>query len=131
LRSSEIMGGLAGYVAEFGVLMSVYYIIRLLRLRRCYFVVPALVTGVVFLAGMLLRDLDVMFSGLLLFAGWLFLLAACLVGRSNGKNIFKLMSKEQMILLPKDPENLLLIYLIFKAVIIVFSHYIGFPWSIR
>ena len=41
------------------------------------------------------------------------------------------MSKEQMILLPKDAENLLLVYLIFKAVIIVFSHYLGFPWSIQ
>ena len=87
--------------------------------------------GIVFLAGMLLRDFDVMFSGILLFFGWLFILIACLTGRSGGNNIFALMSKEQMILLPKDAENLLLVYLIFKAVIIVFSHYLGFPWSIQ
>ena len=80
---------------------------------------------------MLLRDFDVMFSGILLFFGWLFILIACLTGRSGGNNIFALMSKEQMILLPKDAENLLLVYLIFKAVIIVFSHYLGFPWSIQ
>ncbi|MBQ1635752.1 MAG: toll/interleukin-1 receptor domain-containing protein [Bacteroidales bacterium] len=131
LRSSEIMGGLAGYVAEFGVLMSIYYIIRLLRLRRCLFILPTFITGIVFLAGMLLRDFDVMFSGILLFFGWLFILIACLTGMSGGNNILALMSKEQMILLPKDAENLLLVYLIFKAVIIVFSHYLGFPWSIQ
>ena len=66
-----------------------------------------------------------MLSGILLFIGWLFILATCYVGRTQGKNLFALMSKDQMILSPKDPENLLLIYLIFKAIIIVFAHYMG------
>jgi len=125
LRSSEIMGGLVGFVVEFGVLLSIYYIIRLLRLRKCTFIMPALITGGVFLSGMLLRDADVMLSAILLFIGWLFILATCYVGRTQGKNLFALMSKDQVILSPKDPENLLLIYLIFKAIIIVFAHYLG------
>lgn len=69
LRSSEIMGGLVGFVEEFGVLLSIYYIIRLLRLRKCTFIMPALITGSVFLSGMLLRDADVMLSAILLFIG--------------------------------------------------------------
>ena len=123
LRSSEILGGLVGFVVEFGVLLSIYYIIRLLRLRKCTFIVPALVTGGVFLSGMLLRDVPVMFCAGLLFIGWLFVLAACFLGRRKGKNYFALMSNDQMILSPKDPENLLLLYLIFKAIIIVCAHY--------
>jgi hypothetical protein len=125
LRSSEIMGGLVGYVVEFGVLMSIYYLIRMLRLRRCVFAFPALVTGIVFLSGMLIKDADVMASSVLLLCGWIFVLAACLIGGKRGKNFFRLMSKEQMLLKPTDPENLIFIYLIFKATIIVLSHYLG------
>lgn len=125
LRSSEIMGGLVGFVEEFGVLLSIYYIIRLLRLRKCTFIMPALITGSVFLSGMLLRDADVMLSAILLFIGWLLILTICYACRRQGKNIFALMSKDQVILSPKDPENLLPIYLIFKAIIIVFAHYLG------
>lgn len=127
LRSSEIMGGLVGYVLEFGSLLSIYYIIRLLRLRKCTFIMPALITVIVFLSGMLLRDTGVMNGGFMLFFGWSLTLAACLTFRAKGKNIFALMSRDQMMLSPKDPENLILVYLIFKAVIIVFAHYSGIP----
>ena len=125
LRSSEIMGGLVGYVCEFGVLVSIYYIIRMLRLRRCTFAVPLLTVIIVFLAGMLLGDHDVMFSAILLFLGWLFLLAVSLTG--GKKSFFKLMSKEQTLMKPSDPENLLFVYLIIKAVMIVCAHYFGLP----
>lgn len=114
-----------GFVEEFGVLLSIYYIIRLLRLRKCTFIMPALITGSVFLSGMLLRDADVMLSAILIFIGWLLILTICYACRRQGKNIFALMSKDQVILSPKDPENLLPIYLIFKAIIIVFAHYLG------
>ena len=123
LRSSEIMGGLVGYICEFGVLVSIYYIIRMLRLRYCTFSVPALAVIIVFLAGMLLGDQDVMLSAVLLFLGWLFLLAVSLTG--GKKSFFKVMSKEQTLIKLTDPENLLLAYLIFKAVIIVCAHYFG------
>ena len=123
LRSSEIMGGLVGYVCEFGVLVSIYYIIRMLRMRHCTFAVPALTVIVVFLAGMLLGEGDVMLSAVLLFAGWLFLLIVSLTG--GKKSFFKVMSKEQTLMKVSDPENLIFVYLIIKAVIIVCAHYFG------
>ena len=125
LRSNEIMGGLVGYVCEFGILLSIYYLIRILRLRRCVFAVPAAVTMITFLFGMLLRDSDVMLSAVLLLSGWLFILAICLIGRNKGKNFFRIMSKDQVILKANDPENLIIVYLIIKAVIIVIAHYMG------
>lgn len=121
LRSSEIMGGLVGYVCEFGVLVSIYYIIRMLRLRRCTFAIPALTVIIVFLAGMLLDDADVMLSAILLFFGWLFLLIVSMTG--GKKSFFKVMSKEQTLMKISDPENLIFVYLIIKAIIIVSAHY--------
>lgn len=129
LRSSEIIGGLAGFVCEFGVLLSIYYILRILRMRRCVFAMPAIVTGVTFLLGMLLRDTDVLLSATLLLFGWIFILACCLVKGKGRKNFFKVMNKEQMILKVSDPENLILIYVIIKAAIIVIAHYMGLSMS--
>lgn len=129
LRSNEIIGGLVGYVCEFGILLSIYYIIRILRLRRCTFAMPAIVTGVTFLLGMLLRDADVMLSAVLLLFGWLFILFVCLIPGANRKNVFKMMDKEQMIWKINDTENLIFIYLIFKAIIIVVAHYLGLSIS--
>ncbi len=123
LRSSEIMGGLVGYVCEFGVILSIYYIIRMLRLRRCTFILPALTIIVVFLSGMLLGDSDVILSAILLCIGWLFILMISLVG--GERSFFKVMSKEQTLLKITDLENFLLVYIIIKAVIIVFAHYFG------
>ena len=129
LRSNEIIGGLVGYVCEFGVLLSIYYIIRILRLRRCTFAMPAIVTGITFLLGMLLRDADVMLSAVLLLFGWLFILFVCLIPGASRKNVFKMMDKEQMIWRINDTENLIFIYLIFKAIIIVVAHYLGLSMS--
>ncbi|MBQ3985320.1 MAG: hypothetical protein II636_08345, partial [Bacteroidales bacterium] len=125
LRSSEIMGGLSGYVCEFGILLSVYYIIRILRLRRCYFSIPVLAPFIMFLAGMLLRDPSVMVSAGLLLLGWLFIFVSCLAGKSVGKSFFSLMSKDPVTLKITDPENLIFVYLIIKAIIVVFSHYLN------
>ena len=123
LRSSEIMGGLVGYVCEFGVLMSIYYIIRMLRLRRCYFALPSLTVIIVLLSGMLLSDYDLMLCSLLLFAGWLFLLAVCLIGKE--RSFFRSMGSTQTLSKVTDPENLIFVYLVIKAVIIVSAHYFG------
>ncbi|MBQ4190045.1 MAG: toll/interleukin-1 receptor domain-containing protein [Bacteroidales bacterium] len=125
LRSSEIMGGLSGYVCEFGILLSVYYIIRILRLRRCYFSIPVLAPFIMFLAGMLLRDPSVMVSAGLLLLGWLFIFVSCMAGKSVGKSFFSLMSKDPVTLKITDPENLIFVYLIIKAIIVVFSHYLN------
>ena len=127
LRSSEIMGGLIGYVCEVGVLLSIYYLIRMLRLRRCTFLLPAGITLFMFLSGMLFRDGDVMLSAIFLFLGWIFILAVCLVKNARGRNFFRIMGREQMIIKATDPENLIILYLVIKAVIIVFAHYIGLP----
>ena len=121
LRSSEIMGGLVGYVCEFGVLLSIYYIVRMMRLRRCTFAFPLLLTITVFLAGMLMSDADVMFSAFLLFGGWVAILIVCLMGKD--RSFFKLMSKEQLLMKATDPENIILVYLFIKAVILVLAHY--------
>ena len=121
LRSSEIMGGLIGYVCEFGVLMSIYYIVRMLRLRKCTFAFPVLLIIIVFLAGMLLTDADVMFSALLLLVGWACILVVCFMG--DQRSFFKLMSKEMVLMKPTDPENIILVYLFIKSVILVLAHY--------
>ena len=107
------------------MLLSIYYIIRMLRLRKCTFGMPAIVSGVTLLLGMLLRDADIMISAVLLMLGWSFILVSSLIQGRIGKNFFNVMSKEQMILKTSDPENLIFIYLIFKAIIIVVAHYLG------
>lgn len=124
LRSSEIMGGLAGFVCETGILVSIYYIIRILRLRWCVFVVPAALAFGMFLGGMLLKDLDVIVCAGLLFLGWLAIFIACWYRRDKGKNFFQLMSKDTMVFKALDPENLIFVYLVIKAIVIVVSHYL-------
>ncbi len=123
LRSTEILGGLVGYVCEFGVLFSIYYLIRILRLRKCVFAFPAVVTGLMLLFGLLMRDGEVICCAILLLIGWLFILFVCCIGNSKGRSFFKLMSKYQTLLKVSDPENLILVYLAIKAVIIVVAHY--------
>ena len=125
LRSSEIMGGLSGYLCEIVKLKYVYNNIMILRLRRCYFSIPVLAPFIMFLAGMLLRDPSVMVSAGLLLLGWLFIFVSCLAGKSVGKSFFSLMSKDPVTLKITDPENLIFVYLIIKAIIVVFSHYLN------
>ena len=121
LRSNEIMGGLVGYVCEFGVLMSIYYLVRMMRMRKCTFAFPLLLTVIVFLSGMMLGDADVMLSSILLFLGWLAILSVCFTGKE--RSFFKLMSKEQILMKATDPENIIFVYLFIKAVILVLAHY--------
>ena len=121
LRSSEYMGGLVGYVCEFGVLLSIYYLVRILRLRRCNFIFPLLLTAIVFLAGMVLEDADLMFSAVLLLGGWVGVIFVCFLGRD--RSFFKLMSKEHIFMKATDPENIIFVYLFIKVVILVLAHY--------
>ena len=123
LRSSEIMGGLVGFVCEFGVLMSIYYILRLLRRRKCSFILPIAVAGMMFLAGMMLRDADVVESSVLLMFGWAFLFCACFLKGKNRKSLWSQLSKEQILMKWTDAENLILVYLVIKCCILVFAHY--------
>ena len=123
LRSSEIMGGLVGFVCEFGVLMSIYYILRLLRRRRCSFVLPIIVVGMMFLAGMMLRDSDVVMSSVLLLFGWVLLFCTCFIKGKTRKSLWAQLSKEQILMKWTDAENLILVYLVIKCCILVFAHY--------
>ena len=123
LRSSEIMGGLVGFVCEFGILMSIYYILRLLRKRKCSFILPVGIIGAVFLSGMMLRDGDVVTSAILLCLGWAFIFCSCFLKGKNRKSLWSQLSKEQVLMKWTDSENLILVYLVIKCCILVFAHY--------
>lgn len=123
LRSDEIMGGLVGYACEFGVLMSIWYLVRLLRFRKSTFVFPAIVSVIVLLFGMLMNDSDIIWCSFLLLLGWALVAIMCAVSGKNRKSYFKQMGKEQILARATDPENLIFLYLLFKAVIIVWAHY--------
>ena len=125
LRSSEIMGGLTGFICEFGVLMSIYYILRMLKKRRCVFILPAATVLIVLLASLMLRDADVMSASILLLIGWLGILITCFIRTPQRESFFKQMSKEQTLVKLTDAENLLILYLIIKCVILVVAHYTG------
>ena len=40
LQSSEVIGGIIGFVGEAALLLSIYYVLRMLRKRRCVFLLP-------------------------------------------------------------------------------------------
>ena len=124
LRSTEIMGGFVGYVCEFGVLSSIYYVFRLKRLRKSTFAFPALVTFLVFLAGLLLEDTSVLIGAAMLVVGWSAIAVDCAIPSKGKKSLLRQMDPAQTLLSRSDPENLLLIYLLFKALIIVVAHYL-------
>ena len=130
LKSGAIIGGLAGYVCEFGILMSVYYLIRIVRMRRSVFIIPALLVVMMLLAGLLIRDSQIVAGAGLLMLGWLFILTFCLIGKQNGKNFFALMNKEESLFRLSDVENVILVYLFIKAFILVLAHYLD-PFSLN
>ena len=123
LRSDEIMGGLVGYACEFGVLMSIWYLVRLLRFRKSTFIFPAIVSVIVLLFGMLMNDSDIIWCSIMLLFGWILVVIMCAIGGKRRKSFFKQMSKEQILARATDPENLIFLYLLFKAIIIVWAHY--------
>ena len=122
-QSSEVLGGLAGYVGEFALLLSVYYVLRLLRKRKSFFLIPLLVIGVVLAAGLLGRRADFIVCGALLILGWLGVYLVCLFHTDRRESLFRQMSKEDILLRVNDPENLILVYLAAKAVVVVLGHF--------
>lgn len=123
LRSSEILGGLVGFVCEFSVLMSIYYILRLMRKRRCSFIVPAAIVAIVFLSGMMLRDQELVVISALLVIGWFFLFLASFIKSRQRRSLWSQLSKEQVLMKWTDSENLILVYLLIKCFVLVFAHY--------
>ena len=130
LRSTEIMGGLVGYVCEFGLLTSIYYIFRLKRLRKSYFAFPALVVFFMVMAGLLLDDKGILVSSLLLLIGWIGIAVDCLIGTWSKKSLFHQMDHDTVLLRRSDPENVILVYLVIKAVIMVMAYHLGLDISI-
>ena len=123
IQSSEVIGGLAGYVGEFALLTSIYYVLRLLRRRKSYFLMPLAAIGVVLAAGLLGRRVDFIVCDALLILGWLAIYLVCLYHTPRRESLFRQMSKEDVLLRINDPENLILVYLAVKALIVVAGHF--------
>jgi len=123
LQSSEVIGGIVGFVGETALLLSIYYVLRMLRKRHCVFLLPILLVGLMLCAAFLTNRPDLFICAGLLFLGWG---ALCLVGffqTPNRKSFFAQMSKEQTLMKLNDPENLLLLYLAIKCAIVVVGHW--------
>ena len=123
LQSSEVIGGLVGFVGEAALLLSIYYVLRMLRKRRCVFVMPVLLVGLVLCAAFLTSRADLFVCAGLLLLGWGALFCSCFVKTPTRNSFFAQMSREQTILKLNDPENLLLVYLAVKCVIVVVGHW--------
>jgi hypothetical protein len=123
LQSSEVIGGIVGFVGETALLLSIYYVLRMLRKRHCVFLLPILLVGLMLCAAFLTNRPDLFICAGLLFLGWG---ALCLVGffqTPTRKSFFAQMSKEQTLMKLNDPENLLLLYLAIKCAIVVVGHW--------
>ena len=123
LQSSEVIGGLVGFVGETALLLSVYYVLRMLRKRRCMFLLPALLVGLMLCAAFLTNRIDLFICAGLLALGWGALLLCGFIETPTRKSFFRQMSKEQTLLKLNDPENLLLVYLAVKCAIVVVGHW--------
>lgn len=123
LQSSEVIGGIVGFVGEAALLLSIYYVLRLLRKRRCVFLLPILIIGLVLCAAFLTSRIDLFVVTGLLVLGWSVILLSCCVKTQGRRSLFQQMSKEQVLMKLNDPENLLLIYLVVKCAIVVIGHW--------
>ena len=123
LQSSEVIGGLVGFVGEVALLMSVYYVLRMLRKRRCVFLLPVLLVGMMLCAAFLTNRTDLFVCAGLLILGWGALFLCGFIQTPTRKSFFRQMSKEQTLLKLNDPENLLLVYLAVKCAIVVVGHW--------
>ena len=125
LQTSEIAGGMIGYVAEFALLMSIYYVIRLLRLRKSRFILPVLVVGIVLCAAFATARVDLFVCVLLLMLGWIGIWLVCLYHTPERPSLLRQMSREEVLMKGNDPENLLLVYLAVKCLLVVIGRFAG------
>ena len=123
LQSSEVIGGIVGFVGEAALLLSIYYVLRLLRKRRCVFLLPILIIGLVLCSAFLTSRIDLFIVTGLLVLGWGGILLSCCVKSPGRRSLFQQMSKEQVLMKLNDPENLLLVYLVIKCAIVVIGHW--------
>jgi hypothetical protein len=54
---------------------------------------------------------------------WLGIYLVCLYHTDKRKSLFRQMSREDVLLRINDPENLILVYLVLKAVVVVLGHF--------
>ena len=123
IQTSEVIGGLVGFVGEFALLLSVYYVLRILRKRHCTFILPASLVAVVLLGGFLANRIDLFICAGLLLLGWFGIILACLYRTPSRPSFFSQMSRQPVFLKVNDPENLLLVYLVVKCFIVVVGHW--------
>ena len=123
LQSSEVIGGLVGFVGETALLLSVYYVLRMLRKRHCVFFLPILLVGLILCAAFLTNRPDLFICAGLLFLGWCALALVGCFQTPTRKSFFAQMSKEQTLMKLNDPENLLILYLVIKCAIVVVGHW--------
>ena len=123
LQSSEVIGGIIGFVGEAALLLSIYYVLRMLRKRRCVFLLPVLLVGMMLCAAFLTNRIDLFICAGLLALGWGALFLCGFIETPTRQSFFHQMSKEQTTLKLNDPENLLLVYLVVKCAIVVIGHW--------
>ncbi|MBR5176834.1 MAG: toll/interleukin-1 receptor domain-containing protein [Bacteroidales bacterium] len=123
LQSSEVIGGIVGFVGETALLLSIYYVLRMLRKRHCVFLLPVLIIGLMLCAAFLTNRPDLFICAGLLFLGWGALGLVGFFQTPTRKSFFAQMSKEQTLMKLNDPENLILVYLVFKCAIVVVGHW--------
>jgi hypothetical protein len=123
LQSSEVIGGIIGFVGEAALLLSIYYVLRMLRKRHCIFLLPALLVGLVLCAAFMTNRIDLFTCAGLLALGWGALFLSGFVKSPARKSFFEQMSKEQTMMKLNDPENLIIIYLVVKCAIVVIGHW--------
>ena len=123
LQTSEVIGGLIGFVGETTLLLSIYYVLRMLRRRRCAFLLPALLVGLLLCAAFITDRIDLFICAGLLALGWGVILLSCFARTPTRKNFFRQMSREQTLMKLNDPENLILVYLVVKCAIVVVGHW--------
>ena len=123
LQSSEVIGGIVGFVGETALLLSIYYVLRMLRKWRCIFLLPALLVGLLLCAAFLTNRTDLFICSALLAIGWGVLFLCAFVRSRTRESFFAQMSKEQTLMKLNDPENLLLVYLVVKCAIVVVGHW--------
>jgi hypothetical protein len=95
----------------------------MLRKRRCVFLLPALLVGLLLCAAFIMNRIDLFVCAGLLFLGWLAIFLSCRVKTPTRKSFFQQMSREQTLLKLNDPENLILVYLAVKCAIVVVGHW--------
>ena len=123
LQSSEVIGGIIGFVAETALLLSIYYVLRMLRKRHCIFLLPSLLVGLVLCAAFMTYRMDLFICAGLLALGWGVIVLVSMTGSRTRKSFIRQMSREQVLMKLNDPENLIIVYLVIKCAIVVIGHW--------